>query len=591
MRSTKCIQKVLALSLMFLCTWSCISISWAAEAVTPPIKVAILPFTMHAPNDLAYLQDGIRDMLASRLAWQGKIQVLDRAVVNQAFQGAKADISLSDAQRIGRTLKADHVLFGSLTALGQSISIDAKMAPVAAEGSEPIALYAQTKSLDDVIPKINQFAQEISQKVFARPGDQTQAQASSAPSDAEASSTRNPELLVPSSMMQSNDKISYLNPNFVEVTPEGSLNQPGFWRSQTFQGAFVGMDVGDLDGDGRNELVAITTNKLTVFRKEANGLKTIATFDGPKMDRLLWVTVVDVNRDGKGEIYVTDLRKRNLTTTSGGEGVQGNRGYTEELASFALSFANGKLQVLCDRLPYFLNGVEFPKRGKVLIGQEKGQVTEGPFKPEAFEMQLRGDSLVTSVPANLPARCNVFNFVKADINKDHMDETIYLDEFNHLVIVNATGDQLWKSDKLFAATTNFFEGKVSDRRYNDIDVYSIPSSILITDLNKDGIPEIVAARSTDTLGKLMPNASRFFEKAEIVSLAWDQLGPVENWKTREIAGMVTSVRLADLNNDGKFQLVVSMVMAKDFMKLWESKSTIFSYELNVSPQKAAPGVK
>ena len=71
------------------------------------MKVAILPFNMHTPSQLMYLQDGIRDMLTSRLGWEGKVQVLDRSAVDQAVRGTKGDLSAEDAQRIGRALKAD----------------------------------------------------------------------------------------------------------------------------------------------------------------------------------------------------------------------------------------------------------------------------------------------------------------------------------------------------------------------------------------------------------------------------------------------------------------------------------------------------
>ena len=547
-----------------------------------PAKVAVLPFSMHTPSQLAYLQDGVRDMLTSRLAWQGKVQVIDRTLTSQALHGTKSDITLEDALKAGRTLKADYVLFGSITSMGQAVSIDAKMAPVTGK-SEVVSLYAQTKSLDEVIPRINQFAQEISQKVFARPAEQSQAAYNI---DNESSSIRNPELLVPDTMIGSNDRISYLNPNFVEVTSDAALRQPGLWRSQTFQGAITGMDVGDLDGDGQIEIVTVVSNKVNVFKKENQGLKTVAVFDGIKTDHYLWVSVVDTNRDGSAEIYVTNLKKRNLSRPASSSSVLGDSGYLEELGSFGLALTNGKLHVLCENIPYFLNGIEFPKRGKILIGQQKAAKTEGTFKSGIYEMQLSASSLKPTINVNVPDRCNVFNFAPGDINNDHSDEILLIDYLNRLLILSPGGDQIWKGDKMFAATTNVFEGKLTDRRYNDVDLYAIPSPILVADLNKDGIPEIVVNRSTDVMGKFMPNAMKFFDKGEVISLSWDQLGLVENWKTREIGGMVTSIRIGDLNNDGTPELIVSLVMAKDFLKLWESKSTIFSYDLNVSAAKA-----
>ena len=260
-----------AVCLLLLCSAPAVP---AADPTATPVKLAVLPFSMHTPSQLMYLQDGIRDMLTSRLGWEGKVQVLDRTVVDQATRGMKSDISSEDALRIGRTLKADYVVFGSLTGAGQAISIDAKMTPLSGKG-DPLSYSSQTKSLDEVIPQINRFAQEINQKVFARPGEKTQ----TAASEEERAATRNPELLVPTTMLPG-DKISYLNPNFVEVTPEGSIRQPGIWRSQDFSGGIVGMDVGDLDGDGRVEMAMITQNKVMVYRREGQGLRSLATYTG-----------------------------------------------------------------------------------------------------------------------------------------------------------------------------------------------------------------------------------------------------------------------------------------------------------------------
>jgi len=554
----------------------------AAEPASAPVKVAVLPFNMHTPSQLMYLQDGIRDMLASRLGWEGKVQVVDRSAVDQAVRGIKSDISAEDAQRLGRALKADYVVFGSLTGIGQTISLDAKMTPLSAKG-EPVSFATQTKTLDDIVPQVNLFAQEINQKVFARPTDRTQ----TARSDEEAYSTRNPELLVPTTMMPG-EKISYLNPNFIEVTPEASLRQGGLWRSQDFQGGIVGMDMGDLDGDGHLEVVMATSNKIMVYRKEGSGLRALATHNGPTSDRYLWVTVLDQNRDGRAEVFLTNLRTQVGSRPIPSQMRQLEPGYGDEiLASQVLSLAGSKLQVECENLPFFLNAVDWPKRGRVLLGQRKGPTNEAAFAPDVYEMQLKGNSLSPLVQVHLPSRCNVFNFAKADLKNDGSVLTILIDSSNHLFILNEAGNQLWKSDQLFATTTNTFIGKIEDLSYNAVTYYAIPSPILVTDLNHDGNPEIVVNRCTDIMSRFLPHGLKFYDRGEIVSMSWDQLGLVENWKTREISGMISAIRIADLNHDGSDQLVVSLLLAKDYMKLWESKSTLISYSLNLAPPKTA----
>jgi TolB-like protein len=550
-----------------------------------PVKIAILPFTMHTPGELNYLQSGIRDMLTSRLAWQGKVQVVDRAETEQATKGAK-DISINDALRIGGTLKADYVLFGSITGMGQSISIDAKMAPVSGK-TEPVSFYAQTKTLDEVIPQVNQFAQNINQKVFGKPEENTQ----SASSEAEALATRNPEFLLPGALV-SGDKVSYLNPNFVEMTPEGSLRQSGLWRSQMIEGGIMGMDLGDVDGDGHTEVVAVTRRKLIVYRKENQGLKTVATFEGSKVDRFMWVCVADVLREGKPYIFLTNLRTKNSSLGSSDKSTD-NIGVGEDLSSYVLSVSGGKINVVADRIPYYLNTVHLGQRGRVLVGQEKAEKTVGAFRGDIYEMQLRGNSLVPAGAVSTPDGCNIFNFAKADLKNDHLEEFIMLDDSHNLAIRTAAGDRVWRGAGTFGATTNMFEAKVEDRRFNQVQIFAIHSPILITDLNKDGIMEVVVNRNTTNFDKFLPDSMKSYEKGEIVSLSWDQLGMVENWKTRDIDGQITSLRVGDIDGSGHNQLVLAIVQPKDLLKLWDAKSTIVSYDLNVSTAPAktasAPG--
>lgn len=580
MLNRKVVGKVMGCMLVFIIAL-CAQSAGGADSPGTPARVAILPFNMHTPANLAYLQEGIRDMFVSRLGWQGKVQVLEKSLTEQAMKGIKGDVSAEDALRIGKTLKVDYVLYGSVTGLGQSISIDARMASIAGAGS-PVSFSAQTKTLDDVIPQIDRCAQDINARIFNRASESER----TAASESEAAATRNPELLIPDAMLPS-EKLSYLNPNFVELTPEGSLRQAGIWKSQDVVGAILAMDIGDVDGDGRPEVVVAMKNKIIVYRKEGAALKNIATYPGTKVDNFIWVSVADVNHDGRALIFVNNLKKQNTTGAATTEYSYGDRGFTELIVSSVLSLQGNKLQEVAKVNEYYLNALEFPKKGRLLIGQRKGEANVGAFDGGVYEMALRGSSISPTVAVPLPDRCNVFNCIRADIKGDHSEQTVMIDKTNRLLLLNPAGDQLWISDKIFGATTNTFEGKVNDRRYNEIDYYSIPSPVIITDLNNDGILEILVNRNPNSLVKFLPESMKTYDKGEIVSFSWDQLGMVENWKTREIQGMVTSVRLADLDNKGRNQLVVSMVAAKDFLKLGDAKSSVFSYDLNIQEKKTA----
>ena len=153
--------------------------------------------------------------------------------------------------------------------------------------------------------------------------------------------------------------------------------------------------------------------------------------------------MIDADKDGRSEIFVTNLRRHSLPekqTDKGG--LTANVGW--EPLSLVLSYTSRKLTVVADKLPYFLNTVEISQRGKILIGQSKGP--ENVFRSEIFEMQLVGNTLKTLVSLPVPKRCNVFNFAKWDINGDGADEIVLIDSENMLLVFNSQGDQIWKSD-------------------------------------------------------------------------------------------------------------------------------------------------
>jgi TolB-like protein len=180
------------MSLSFIICFAAPGIAAAPAGDSGAVKVAILPFAMKTPANLNYLQSGVRDMLSSRIALQGKALVVDKSETDRAAAKAPKELSLTEALRIGTALKADFVLFGSITSAGQSVTIEAKLASLTGKG-EPIFFYSQAKGLDQVMPEIDLFAQQINQKILGQPEEKKKTAASA---EAEELATRNPEFLL-----------------------------------------------------------------------------------------------------------------------------------------------------------------------------------------------------------------------------------------------------------------------------------------------------------------------------------------------------------------------------------------------------------
>ncbi|MBA2849628.1 hypothetical protein G4V39_08305 [Thermosulfuriphilus ammonigenes] len=136
-----------------------------AQAV---IKVAILPFKIHAAEDLSYVRDGIQDMMTTRIFKPEEVIVIDKTAVDAALKSISGPLTEAKVKELGQKLGVDYVLFGSLTVIGQNVSLDARMIPVE-NNRPPVALYAETRGLDEVIPRLADFAQKIDFYLTGRP--------------------------------------------------------------------------------------------------------------------------------------------------------------------------------------------------------------------------------------------------------------------------------------------------------------------------------------------------------------------------------------------------------------------------------------
>lgn len=273
-----------------------------------PTRVAIIPFDMNAERDLSFLRKGIVDMLTTRLSWGNKVVVIERETTERVVNKITGPINEKVAQEIGTLLNADYVLFGSLTIFGESVSIDAKAIDV--RGAKPaVTIFNQSRGMDSVIPKVNAFATEINEKVFGRVTpirrEPSRQLASGAPSP---SIYAHPEKLLGGGAGEEyagSMQTSGLNPDFV-VAP-GRRETSSFWKSRNFKEHIKGISIGDIDGDNKQEIVFISQNRIFVYRNIERRFVRVIEVAGEPQHNFIGVDVADVNGNGKAEVFVTNL--------------------------------------------------------------------------------------------------------------------------------------------------------------------------------------------------------------------------------------------------------------------------------------------
>jgi TolB-like protein len=502
--------------------------------------VAILPFEINAPEDLSYLREGIMDMLASRISWEGKVEVIEEQLVKDALSGREGALNEAAAREVGTTLGADYVLFGSLTVFGDSVSIDAKMVALKEE-RPPVSVYAQTKGMGEVIPRINDFAQDINNKIFGR-DPTTVAAAPSQPRFSKA----HPETIM--SGPAPSTPAPRDGGSFVQLQSGREAGSDVF-RSQKLSFPLLGMDVGDLDGDGRPEIVVLSKLKeVIVYQWDQGRLNKRGSFQGERRDNLVWVCLVDANHDGRAEVYVSNLRG-------------------QRLASYVLEWRGDRLKKLAKDMQWYFNRLAVPGKESILLGQKKN--LEDIFIPGVYHLQFAAGSYKPLEGISLPRRANVFNFTQGDLDGDGKPETAFIfPGKERLYLVDDDGTRLWQSREYYGATANTLEGKepvttgTGATVDDEVETYYIPSPLLLTDLNNDKRLEILANRNVSLSSRVLSRV-RNFSDGEIQSLIWVGDDLVPQWKTRPLRGMVVSYRLADVDGDGQEELVAAAVRPGD----------------------------
>ena len=549
----------------------------AGSAENGPKKVAILPFEMNAPEDLGYLREGILDMLSSRISWQGKVEVIEKQLVKNALAERQGPVNESGARQVGETLGADYVLFGSLTVFGESVSIDAKMIALKEE-RPPVAIYAQTKGMGEVVPRINDFAQDINNQIFGR-GAEAVAAATPEP----RFSTAHPDKLMTGPGPEPGPAAPRDSGSFVSLQSNQESSSDLF-RSQKLKFAVNGMDVGDLDGDGRLEIVVVSEFKeVHVYQWDRGRLNKRSSFKGTNRDHLVWVCLADANHDGRAEVYVSN--------------VQGER-----LSSYVLEWQGEKLTKLATDLQWYFNRLTVPGKDTILMGQKTNP--EDVFMAGIYRLQFAGGSYKPLEGIPVPPKTNVFNFTQGDVDGDGKIETMFIGPEERLYLVDDDGTRLWSSREYYGATNNRLEGRsptygstrdpggegATDA--DEVEIYYIPSPLLLADLNNDKRLEILANRNKSTSTRLLSKVTRNFSDGEIQSLFWIGDDILTQWKTRPLRGMVVSQRLADMDGDGQEELVVAAVLEKATFK--KAKSIVYVYKLDhvraLSGKTSAPGI-
>ena len=490
---------ILFLSFIFVC--------FPAFSAEDLKKIAVLPFTMNSDRDLTFLQKGIMDMLNSRLSWKDKVKAMEYQTVKERAEKVGGPIDKETALKIGKELNADYVVMGSLTVFGQSVSIDARILEVS-KGEELVTAFSQSKGMDDVIPTVNKFAQDINAKIMGR------------------------YVSAPVYAMQAETPKS--GTGLIKVKDKLEVGDADY--AQTFSTGITGLDAGDVDGDGKKELVFTDSRTVYIYKWKEKAFALVTSVKGSITSEYIYVSLGDMDGNGKEEIYVS-----NLTEAS--------------ISSFVLEWQGNTLVTTCKREPWFLRVTDIPGRGQVLLGQER-IVGEG-FSGNVYILKYQGRGDLSKVePLDLPPMANIFNFVQGTITPSGKDTVLLSPGTEYLFLFDSEGNELWRSEEEFGGSDLHMTVRAGLSIAEEKWIHFSPP-IFLWDIEKDGSNEVVICQNKSSVGRLLEK-ERYFSSGILHFLHWDKVNLSTKLRTKKTGGPITGYVIEDVDNDGKPELAISV---------------------------------
>ncbi len=221
---------------------------------------------------------------------------------------------------------------------------------------------------------------------------------------------------------------------------EGLLEYVG---KQEFRFKIVDFDVGDINGDGREELIVVAPNRVIVYSYKNKNLKQALTFRADNENhKFLGVDVGDINRNGRDEIFVTDQ-------------------LGDSLSSFVLEARPGKkrLERTWRDVNLFFRIIHPFGKKPTLLAQSPGVNT--PFHGPIKKMVFSKGRYVTRSNLKLPSIYGVdfilYGLTSVDINGDGKDEIVMLDKDYHLRVYSASGRVLVQSNEYYGNDPRFID--------------------------------------------------------------------------------------------------------------------------------------
>jgi len=204
--------------------------------------------------------------------------------------------------------------------------------------------------------------------------------------------------------------------------------------------------VGDVDGNNRDEIVISDGTNITVYDFQED-LRELWSIQGDKSGRHISLDVLDLNKNGIDEIFITsvdngtEIRTDDIQRSRDGMSIQ----------SFVIEYdAAEGYRTIKDNIPYFLRVND---DRLFMQGFHRQRIFDGPVWQGLWsDGDYRTDKTVS-----LPAGVNIYGFTFVDWKNQGQVHIMSFNDTGYLTLYDANGETLWKSENSYGKFDTSFE--------------------------------------------------------------------------------------------------------------------------------------
>jgi len=514
-------QTVLPVALLVLLLIACAAPLPSEADTNSQARVLILPFSLKAADDaekdLGEFKDHVDKRLRQVIGMLGDTMKTETEDATRLILESRAPvITDQDAIWVATESGADLVIFGALSKEAAGFRMRGILWDLR-QGRSSVSIDLQVPNIHGLPGVLEVFAGNVARRIHGSPHLPLYKAGPPAPTEGRPA-----------------DRLHGLT----SLQPH-----TGPWRSPDIPAAFKGLDIGDMDGDKRNEVVFVEDSTITISRFEDGGLRTLAQFSEPPATYIA-AQVEDVDDDGIAELLLC---------------YRGSRGIESAIARYV----NRNFRVVA-RLPQVILAAvpdAADEKRKVLVGQRTD--VKDIFSGDMIRFRLEGNQAVPEETVGLPPGTLLLSYVAGRLGKPANALRVILSQDQRLMVFDGENRLLSHlTDQLFGSDGSLrISGKDGQR---DI-IY--PGRLVIADTNGDGENELLVIKQSSR-GSL------------IQALEWDGTGLAVKWRTVATPGMISDFRIGDFKNQGAPSLVLLHVKSNPFLALTGGvRTAVFAYDL------------